>query len=145
LPAQVVARLSTPLRLVLDTNIWLDWLVFDDAGIAPLKAAAAAARTEIFIDDACARELAAVLGYPLRKEILDAAAPSRVHGGVQARRAQRRRLPLIIATRCRCAATPTIRNFSNSHAHAARIFWLPRTASCWCSPAAKSGAHRLAS
>jgi predicted nucleic acid-binding protein len=47
-----VASLSTPLRLVLDTNIWLDWLVFDDAGIAPLKAAAAAARTEIFIDDA---------------------------------------------------------------------------------------------
>ena len=69
-----MASLSTPLRLVLDTNIWLDWLVFDDAGIAPLKAAAAAARTEIFIDDACARELAAVLGYPLRKEILDAAA-----------------------------------------------------------------------
>ena len=63
-----------PLRLVLDTNIWLDWLVFDDAGIAPLKAAAAAARAEIFIDDACAAELAAVLGYPLRKEILDAAA-----------------------------------------------------------------------
>ena len=43
-----------PLRLVLDTNIWLDWLVFDDAGIAPLKAAAAAARAEIFIDAACA-------------------------------------------------------------------------------------------
>ena len=63
-----------PLRLVLDTNVWLDWLVFDDAGIAPLKAAAAAARAEIFIDDACAAELAAVLGYPLRKEILDATA-----------------------------------------------------------------------
>jgi len=63
-----------PLRLVLDTNVWLDWLVFDDAEIAPLKAAAAAARAEIFIDEACAAELATVLGYPLRKEILDAAA-----------------------------------------------------------------------
>ena len=67
-------RKQTPLRLVLDTNVWLDWLVFDDAGIAPLRAAAAAARAEIFIDDACAAELAAVLGYPLRKEILDATA-----------------------------------------------------------------------
>lgn len=70
----VEARVWTPLRLVLDTNVWLDWLVFDDAGIAPLKAAAAAARAEIFIDEACAGELAAVLGYPLRKEILGAAA-----------------------------------------------------------------------
>ena len=63
-----------PLRLVLDTNVWLDWLVFDDAGIAPLKAAVAAARAEIFIDDACEAELAAVLTYPLSKKILPTAA-----------------------------------------------------------------------
>lgn len=61
-----------PLRLVLDTNVWLDWLVFDDAGIAALKSAVLAAQAEIFIDDACARELATVLGYPLRKEIMSA-------------------------------------------------------------------------
>jgi putative PIN family toxin of toxin-antitoxin system len=61
-----------PLRLVLDTNVWLDWLVFDDAGVAPLKAAIAGAQAEIFIDDACAAELAAVLAYPLRKQILAA-------------------------------------------------------------------------
>ena len=60
------------LRLVLDTNVWLDWLVFDDAGVAPLKAAIAGAHAEIFIDNACAAELAAVLAYPLRKEILAA-------------------------------------------------------------------------
>lgn len=60
------------LRLVLDTNVWLDWLVFDDAGVAPLKAAIASAQAEIFIDDACAAELAAVLAYPLRKQILAA-------------------------------------------------------------------------
>jgi putative PIN family toxin of toxin-antitoxin system len=63
-----------PLRLVLDTNVWLDWLVFDDAGVAPLKAAVAAALAEIFIDDACAQELAAVLAYPLQKKILAAVA-----------------------------------------------------------------------
>jgi putative PIN family toxin of toxin-antitoxin system len=62
------------LRLVLDTNVWLDWLVFDDAGVAPLKAAVAAERAEIFIDDACVQELAAVLAYPLQKKILAAAA-----------------------------------------------------------------------
>jgi len=59
-----------PLKLVLDTNVWLDWLVFDDAGVAPLKAAIAGAQAEIFIDDACAAELAAVLAYPLRKKIM---------------------------------------------------------------------------
>ncbi|HEV7823252.1 MAG TPA: putative toxin-antitoxin system toxin component, PIN family [Burkholderiales bacterium] len=58
------------LRLVLDTNVWLDWLVFDDAGVAPLKAAVAAGGAQIFIDDACAGELTAVLAYPLRKQIL---------------------------------------------------------------------------
>ncbi len=50
-----------PLKLVLDTNVWLDWLLFNDAGVAPVKAAAASARVEIFIDDACAQELARVL------------------------------------------------------------------------------------
>jgi putative PIN family toxin of toxin-antitoxin system len=68
----VTRQSSAPLRLVLDTNIWLDWLVFDDAGVAPLKAAAAAARAEIFIDAACAGELAAVLAYPLQKKVLAA-------------------------------------------------------------------------
>ena len=31
-------------RAVLDTNIWLDWLVFDNAEMAPLKAARSAGR-----------------------------------------------------------------------------------------------------
>ena len=58
------------LKLVLDTNVWLDWLVFDDAGIAPLKNAVAQKQAVIFIDDACARELQSVLAYSLRKKIL---------------------------------------------------------------------------
>ena len=28
-------------RLVLDTSVWLDWLVFEDPGVAPLREAAA--------------------------------------------------------------------------------------------------------
>ena len=27
------------MRLVLDTNVWLDWLIFDDPAIAPLRTA----------------------------------------------------------------------------------------------------------
>ena len=38
------------LRLVLDTNIWLDWLMFDDPAVAPVKAAVAAGRAEIVMD-----------------------------------------------------------------------------------------------
>ena len=63
-----------PLRLVLDTNIWLDWLVFDDPGIAPIKAAVEAGGAEIFITQACEQEFARVLAYTLRKKVLDTAA-----------------------------------------------------------------------
>jgi putative PIN family toxin of toxin-antitoxin system len=62
------------LKLILDTNIWLDWLVFDDPTVASLKAAVAAQRAEIFIGAACAAELARVLAYDLGKRSLDAAA-----------------------------------------------------------------------
>jgi uncharacterized protein len=62
-----------PLKLVLDTNVWLDWLVFDDASVAPIRAAAERRSAEIFIDDACADELKKVLGYSLRKKIMSAA------------------------------------------------------------------------
>ena len=64
------------MRLVLDTNIWLDWLVFDDPGIAPLRAAHAAYQVQIYIDAPCGEELRRVLGYSLRKSILDETAQS---------------------------------------------------------------------
>lgn len=62
-----------PLRLALDTNVWLDWLVFDDPHVAPLKAAVAAGRAVIVIDDPCEDELVRVLAYPVRKIVPDAA------------------------------------------------------------------------
>ena len=42
-----------PLRVVLDTNVWLDWLVFNDAGLAPLQALVSAGKAEIIIDADC--------------------------------------------------------------------------------------------
>lgn len=64
------------MRLVLDTNIWLDWLVFGDPAIAPLRMAHATGTVQICIDAPCEEELRRVLGYSLRKTILDEAAQS---------------------------------------------------------------------
>jgi putative PIN family toxin of toxin-antitoxin system len=60
------------LRLVLDTNVWLDWLVFDDPSVAPLRAAVETGRAEVLIDEACEEELVRVLAYPRRGWPLDA-------------------------------------------------------------------------
>ena len=62
---------DVPARLVLDTNIWLDWLVFDDPGIFALRKAVVAGHAEVCIDEACLSELARVLGYPLFATVLD--------------------------------------------------------------------------
>ena len=64
--------LLVKLRLVLDTQVWLDWLVFDDPATLPLRALLAADRAEVFIDAACEAELARVLGYPLGRRRLEA-------------------------------------------------------------------------
>ena len=41
------------LRLVLDTNVWLDLLVFNDPGVSAIRKAVEEGRAEIFIDAAC--------------------------------------------------------------------------------------------
>ncbi len=63
-----------PLRLVLDSNVWLDWLVFGDPAIRPVQDLVSAGRAEIIIDEGCDAELVRVLGYPLQKWTLDAEA-----------------------------------------------------------------------
>ena len=63
-----------PKRVVLDTNIWLDWLVFNDLSVLYLKKAVSEGRAEIFIDAACEAELERVLAYDLARHTLDAAA-----------------------------------------------------------------------
>ena len=50
-------------RIVLDTNVWLDWLLFADPRVAPLRARVERGEDEIVIDAACEAELERVLGY----------------------------------------------------------------------------------
>jgi len=61
-------------RLVLDTNVWLDWLVFDDAVVAPIRNSLLRGEAAVFISAACEAELERVLGYPLSGRALSAAA-----------------------------------------------------------------------
>ena len=61
--------LLRPMRLVIDTQLWLDWLVFDDASMAPLRAALACGRAEAVIDEPCRAELERVLAYPLNRPV----------------------------------------------------------------------------
>jgi putative PIN family toxin of toxin-antitoxin system len=64
--------MPVPARVVLDTNVWLDWLVFDDPVAAPLRAAQAAGAIAIFIDAPCTEELRRVLAYSFRNSVLPA-------------------------------------------------------------------------
>jgi putative PIN family toxin of toxin-antitoxin system len=61
-------------RVVLDTNVWLDWLVFDDPGIVPIRNAVGTGRVELYVDAVCEAELVEVLGRGFAKRTLDAAA-----------------------------------------------------------------------
>ncbi|MCS6764908.1 MAG: PIN domain-containing protein [Candidatus Protistobacter heckmanni] len=49
---------------VLDSNIWVDILVFDDPVSRPIRAALEQGRLRAPIDAACREELRRVLGYP---------------------------------------------------------------------------------
>ena len=51
------------MRVVFDTNIWIDWFYFDDINITPLKVLKKQNRIEIIIDDACLSEAITVLRF----------------------------------------------------------------------------------
>ncbi|SAK85047.1 nucleotide-binding protein [Caballeronia catudaia] len=53
-----------PMRVVLDSNVWIDILVFDDPATRPILAALVARTLEALIDERCLRELTRVLDYP---------------------------------------------------------------------------------
>ena len=76
------------LRLVLDTQVWLDWLVFQDPGVRDLRIAVEKGRAEIFMDAACDAELERVLAYDLGKHSIAPAAQGAALA--QARRIARR-------------------------------------------------------
>ncbi len=50
--------------MVLDTNVVLDWIVFNDASVEPLKAAHAAGKLTLVSRADCLEELRRVLAYP---------------------------------------------------------------------------------
>lgn len=52
------------MRAILDTNVWLDWLVFDDARLAPLAAAIASGTVRIEATAPMLEEFASVLRRP---------------------------------------------------------------------------------
>jgi putative PIN family toxin of toxin-antitoxin system len=56
---------APPPRIVLDTNAWLDLLVFDDPRIGAIREALREARIEAVTDAACREEWRRVLDYPL--------------------------------------------------------------------------------
>jgi putative PIN family toxin of toxin-antitoxin system len=62
------------MRLVLDTQVWLDWLIFGDDSVSGLRATIEAGHAELVIDDACFAELERVLAYPLGRRSVDAVA-----------------------------------------------------------------------
>ena len=76
------------MRLVLDTQIWLDWLVFDDPGVRALRNAVELGRAHVFMDAACDAELERVLAYDLGRHSIPPAAQSAALG--QARRVSKR-------------------------------------------------------
>jgi putative PIN family toxin of toxin-antitoxin system len=52
------------LRVVLDSNVWIDILVFDDPHTRPIRAALESGALEALIDARCLAELTYVLDYP---------------------------------------------------------------------------------
>ncbi len=80
-----------PRPLVLDSNVWLDWLVFSDAALTVLREDVAAGRAEVIIDAACLEELTRVLAYPLQRWTLDAA-------GIERALAQCRQVARLVVT-----------------------------------------------
>lgn len=63
--------MTAPLRLVLDTNVVIDWLVFDDPFMNPLREGVATGRVVVLTHEPAITELERVLGY--RQLKLDAA------------------------------------------------------------------------
>jgi putative PIN family toxin of toxin-antitoxin system len=62
--AAPLAPALSPLRVVLDSNVWIDILVFEDPATLPILAGLEARALEALIDARCLAELTRVLDYP---------------------------------------------------------------------------------
>jgi putative PIN family toxin of toxin-antitoxin system len=81
-PAELVL-LAGKLRLVLDTNVWLDLLVFHDPSSVPIRDAVSSGRAEILLDVPCFAELEEVLSRPFRRTFDPATAMAEARGLAQ--------------------------------------------------------------
>ena len=61
------SRMSAALRLVLDTNVVIDWLVFDDPFMNPLRHGVRDGRVVVLTHPPAISELERVLAYPQLK------------------------------------------------------------------------------
>ena len=59
--------MKAPIRLVLDTNVVIDWLVFNDPFMNPLRFGVRDARIEVLTHPPAIEELKRVLAYPQLK------------------------------------------------------------------------------
>ena len=59
--------MSAPIKLVLDTNVVIDWLVFDDPYMNPLRQGVNDARIQVLTHPPAIEELERVLAYPQLK------------------------------------------------------------------------------
>ncbi|WP_109481692.1 putative toxin-antitoxin system toxin component, PIN family [Paraburkholderia sp. C35] len=75
-PASVAGPAATPTpAVVLDSNVWIDILVFDDPHTRPILAALESGALRALIDARCLAELTYVLDYPqFEKRAIDKAA-----------------------------------------------------------------------
>ena len=56
--------IGTPMRVILDTNVWLDWLVFDDPRVLPIADAIARGDAEVLATAPMLDEFRAVIVRP---------------------------------------------------------------------------------
>lgn len=91
-------RAAAP-TLVLDTNAWLDLLVFRDAALDGLEAAVAAGVLRLAVDDRALAELGRVLRYPALG--LDEATAAAVLARARALATRVDAVPAVALPRCR--------------------------------------------
>ena len=72
---------NTPIKLVLDTNVVIDWLVFDDPFMNPLRHGVRDARVTVLTHAYAIAELERVLAYPQLK--LSSARQQEIFAGYQ--------------------------------------------------------------
>ena len=118
------------LRVVLDSNVWIDILVFDDPHTRPIAAALESGALAALIDARCLAELTYVLDYPqfVHRNVDKAAAlavVARLAQVVEPAATRGRR-----ASPCRNAKTATTRSFSNSRTPRRPTGWFRKIARC---------------